>query len=111
MHFLADYWWAVPVVMLLIVATFVAVAGRGAEGGFGGRTRHGWARWKAMSERVANVQARVLLSVFYFTLMAPFGLWQAFVSDRLALKRTPRDSFWVERKTRDRTLDDGRRQF
>jgi hypothetical protein len=111
MHLLADYWWAIPLLIVGIVLTFVLVAGRGAEGGFRGRTSHGWARWKAMSERVANVQARVLLSIFYFTLMAPFGVWQAFVSDRLVLRRPRGESFWVARTTRDRTLADGRKQF
>jgi hypothetical protein len=111
MHLLAEYWWAILLVMVLVMASYVLVAGRGAEGGFRGRTRHGWTRWKAMSERVANVQARILLSIFYFTLMAPFGLWQAFVADRLVLKRPRGGTFWVERSTRDRVLEDGRRQY
>lgn len=73
--------------------------------------RTGWRTWKAFSERVANVQARVLLSVFYATFMAPFGFWQAFVEDRLGLKRPADGPAWVERRTADRGLDDGLRQY
>ncbi len=71
----------------------------------------GWRKWKAISDRVANVQARILLTVFYFTVMAPFGLWQGFVADRLRLKRSEVSSFWLDRSTTDRTLEDARRQF
>ena len=71
----------------------------------------GWKKWKALSERVANVQARVLLTVFYFTFAAPAGAWQGFISDRLGLKRPEGETFWLERSTTDRTLDDARKQF
>lgn len=71
----------------------------------------GWRKWKALSDRVANVQSRILLSVFYFTLMAPFGMWQAWLADRLALRRADGPSAWVARSTGDRTLDDARRQY
>ena len=71
----------------------------------------GWKRWKALSDRVANVQARILLTIFYFTVMAPFGFWQGLFADRLRLKRSGAESFWTERTTTDRTLDDARRQF
>ena len=32
-----------------------------------------WSRWKELSQKAADVQARVFLTIFYFTLMAPFG--------------------------------------
>ena len=108
---LAQYWWAILIAIPLIVLTFVMIAGRGAEGGLRGRSQEGWRKWKALSERVANVQARILLTVFYFTVMAPVGFWQGFLADRLLMKRPRGASFWVERATRDRTLDDARRQF
>ena len=59
---------------------------------------------------MVNFQARVLLTAFYYTLMAPFGLWQALGADRLALRRPEHEGFWVDRATGDRTLDDARKQ-
>ncbi len=109
--FLAQFWWAVLLVILVAVGTFVMVAGRNAPGGLAGRTREGWRKWKQVGEKVANVQARVFLTVFYFTLMAPFGLWQATVSDRLRLRRRDVSSFWIDRSTLDRDMATARRQF
>jgi len=73
--------------------------------------KSGWRKWKAISDAATNVLARVLLTVFYFTVMAPFGLWQGVFADRLVLRRPETGSFWVDRSTRDRSLDDGRKQF
>jgi hypothetical protein len=109
--FLAHYWWAIVLATALFLLAFVMIAGRGAEGGLRGRTGKGWSKWKKASDRVANIQARVLLTIFYFTLMAPFGLWQAFIADRLRLKRPSGDSYWADRSTLDRDLADARRQF
>ena len=71
----------------------------------------GWKKWKALSERVANVQARVLLTLFYFTFAAPVGAWQWFISDRLRLKRPDGETLWLVRSAPDRTLDDALKQF
>jgi hypothetical protein len=32
-----------------------------------------WLRWKSIAHRVASVQARVLLALVYFTILAPFA--------------------------------------
>jgi hypothetical protein len=108
---LANYWWAVLAVMLAVVVGFVLVAGRGAEGGFGARTRHGWDRWRELSRKGAEVQARIILTLFYFTVVVPFGLARTYLSDPLRLKRASQGRSWLERGTRDLTLDDARRQF
>ena len=71
----------------------------------------GWRKWKAFSERLGNIQARIILTVFYCTLVAPFGLWQTRVADRLGIKRPDGHSYWCERTTADSTLEDARRQF
>ncbi len=109
--YLAQYWWVLVLAILVFLASFVLIAGRNAEGGLRGRSREGWRRWRAVAERVGNVQARILLSIFYFSFVAPFGLWQAFVSDRLGIRRHGRPTNWIGRVTRDRDLADARRQF
>jgi hypothetical protein len=84
-HFglLAEYWWAVPLAMALVVAVSVLVAGRGAEGGRRGRAGRGWGRWRALSRKAGELQARVVLTLFYFTLAAPFGLIRTYPADPL----------------------------
>jgi hypothetical protein len=110
-EFLASYWWTVLALMATIMIVFVFVAGRGAQGGVGGRARHGWGKWRALSKKAGEVQARVILTVFYFTIAAPFGLFRSRHADPLRLKPTSRTRTWLSRETRDRTLDDARRQF
>lgn len=50
-----------------------------------------WAAWKRVGRRIGDFQARLLLSLFYFTALAPFALAVRAATDPLSLKsRTPR---------------------
>ena len=111
LSFLASHWWAVLAIFALVVLVFVAVAGRGAEGGLAGRAGLGWSKWKALSRKAAELQARIILTIFYFTLAAPFGFARSRFGDPLRMKSSQPASGWLERRTRDRTLEDARRQF
>jgi hypothetical protein len=111
LNLLVSHWWAVLAVLALVVLVFVAVAGRGAEGGLAGHAGLGWSKWKALSRKAAELQARVILTVFYFTVAAPFGFARSRFADPLRMKRTHPASAWLDRQTRDRTLEDARRQF
>jgi hypothetical protein len=110
-QYVIEYWWVFILVVVGVIGTFVVVAGRRAGGGFRGRTREGWRRWRELSERAATVQARILLTIFYFTVMLPVGIWQGFFADRLRVRGGEQQSYWLDRRTGDRTLDDVRRQF
>ncbi len=104
--------WAIfVIVVVVVIGIFVLVAGRNAEGGFKGRTSHGWSRWKELSQKAADVQARVFLTIFYFTLMAPFGLVFGIIKAPLRIKQRPSGTYWVERKPVSETLVDAHRQF
>jgi hypothetical protein len=46
-----------------------------------------WERWKSVAHAIGNFQARLLLSIFYFLLLAPFGLGVKLFSDPLGLKK------------------------
>jgi len=66
-----------------------------------------WEVWKKVGLFIADVVSRIILTIFYFTIFMPFGLVITFFSDQLDIKDlTPS---WLERKTRDLTLDDARR--
>lgn len=45
-----------------------------------------WAAWKVIGLKIANVQARALLWVFYYVAFAPFALGVRTFSDPLRLR-------------------------
>jgi hypothetical protein len=58
-----------------------------------------WARWKVIARTVGNFQSRVLLSIFYFFFLAPFGVGVRLSSDPLRLRRQYR-SHWQRKENR-----------
>ena len=69
-----------------------------------------WELWKAFGRLMGNLVARVVLSIFYFTVFVPFGLGVRLFSDPMQIKTRP-NSLWVPRASGDRTVADVRRQF
>jgi hypothetical protein len=69
-----------------------------------------WERWKAFGQFLGNLVARVVLSLFYFTVFVPFGLGVRMLSDPLQIKTRP-NSLWRPRSNADQTLDEVGRQF
>ena len=68
-----------------------------------------WQTWKRIGQAIGDFIARIVLTVFYFTLLMPFGIGVRIFSDPLTLRQETRLS-WLERTTKDLTLDDARRQ-
>ncbi len=61
-----------------------------------------FALWKRVGKRIGDVQARALLTLFYFVVLAPFALAVRWASDPLAIKSaTPRG--WRPRSDGDRS--------
>jgi len=46
-----------------------------------------WGRWKSIAHTIGAFQSRVLLTVFYCLILAPFGLGVRLFSDPLHLTR------------------------
>ena len=70
-----------------------------------------WAAWKRLGKKIADVQSRAILTVVYFTVIAPFGLGVRWAADPLALKPGT-DKGWRPRPSESQaTLDSARRQF
>ncbi len=67
-----------------------------------------WEGWKKFGQFMGDFIGRLVLTVFYFTIMLPFGVIVALFSDRLDTKRFTSPA-WLDRKTNDLTLEDGRR--
>lgn len=70
-----------------------------------------WQGWKRFGRRLGDVQARLLLTVFYFVVVAPFALAVRWGGDPLALgPRAPRG--WRERhEAAGSAMERARRQF
>lgn len=45
-----------------------------------------WNRWKRFAKKVGDVQARFILTVLYFVLIAPFALIVRWAADPLSIK-------------------------
>jgi hypothetical protein len=67
-----------------------------------------WDLWKRFGQIMGDFVARVVLTLFYFTVFLPFGIGVRLLRDPLAIKGRGQPR-WVERRTRDRVLDDSRR--
>lgn len=46
-----------------------------------------WKKWKIVANRAMEFQAKIILWVVYFTILAPLGLWYKFTHDILRQKR------------------------
>jgi hypothetical protein len=70
-----------------------------------------WERWKAIAHIIGTFQSRVLLTVFYFLILAPFGLGVRLFGDRLRLRRQ-HHSHWLGKERQTTTSwEQARRQF
>ena len=69
-----------------------------------------WKRWASFGKAIGDVVARIVMTLFYFIIAAPFGLGVRFLSDPLKLK--PEEPRWEPLTTAEDTkLDNARRTF
>ncbi len=68
-----------------------------------------WEKWQAFGRTVGNLVGRVVMTIFYFTIAAPFGLGVRFFSDPLKMK--PSKPKWEPREAEQPTLESARRSF
>ena len=70
-----------------------------------------WHGWKRFGQFLGDILARVVLTLFYFTVFLPFGVAVTVLSDPLHMRRSGEREMWLSRETGDRSLGDARRQF
>jgi len=63
-----------------------------------------------IAERIGNFMNRVVLSIFYFVVVLPFGLGVRLFSDPMKIKKK-RLSNWTDLTTRTDDLDKARKLF
>lgn len=68
-----------------------------------------WEWWKRVALKIGSFQARLILTIFYYVLLAPFSLLVRLL-DPLAINRNSRRA-WLERENPDYDLlEQSRRQ-
>ena len=68
-----------------------------------------FARWKIIAHKIGEFQSRLILSVFYFVIFAPFALGLKMFSDPLQLKGF---HGWLTRSdAEEKPAESSRRQF
>ncbi len=70
-----------------------------------------WRGWKRFGQFMGDLVGRVVMTVFYFTLLLPFGLIVTLFGDPLDLKHKSKTPAWSARTTGDRNLEEAQRQF
>jgi hypothetical protein len=68
-----------------------------------------WQGWLRIGQAIGDFVGRIVLTIFYFTLFAPFGLGVRFWGNPLSTRSGRTNVHWMERTTRDKTLNDVRR--
>ena len=72
--------------------------------------RRFWHAWQQFGRFIGNWVGRIIISVFYFTIMLPFGVAVTLFGDPLHIRRR-QPPFWLSRETPSTALEDARRQF
>jgi hypothetical protein len=60
------------------------------------RLRRLWEGWKRVAHRIGNVQARIILTVFYIVVVTPFAIAVRALSDPMRFAAPPA---WLPRET------------
>jgi len=68
-----------------------------------------WEGWKRVSHAIGNFQARVLLTILYFTVVLPFSIGVRLFSDPLRMRHRP--TSWLDRAQVPATMDWARRNW
>jgi hypothetical protein len=69
-----------------------------------------WKAWQNVALIIANFVARLVLTLFYFTVFLPFGVGVTLFGDALKLKET-NPPHWKARETLKETIEQAQRQF
>jgi hypothetical protein len=71
-----------------------------------------WQGWKRIGQFLGDILARVVLTLFYFSVFAPFGLGVTLFSDPLRTRKTVSRA-WLSRDSQNAepSLEEAGRQF
>jgi hypothetical protein len=70
-----------------------------------------WHAWQRLGQIMADVVVRVILSVFYFSVLIPFAIGIRLSQDPLGTKTHAQLGWWCAREPAADNLDLARRQY
>jgi hypothetical protein len=70
-----------------------------------------WQRWGDFSGRMGSFQSRIVASLVFFVVVAPFAMAAKAFSDPLGKKYRGGGSYWLPRTRTEANLEQSRRQF
>ena len=71
-----------------------------------------WEGWKSFARAMGEFQSRILLGLFYFFIVTPFGVAVRIFGDPLHFRRVEGSSNWIPRNdTTPANLDETKKQF
>jgi hypothetical protein len=70
-----------------------------------------WRIWKATAFRIGLIQSRILLTVLYWLVVAPFALAVRLFSDPLQIRAPGSTTYYRSSGAHARGLDEARRQY
>ena len=69
-----------------------------------------WERFKVITSIIGDVQSYLIATLFYFTVVTPFGVGTRLFSDPLRQRVAEGQSRWIDRQTTPSDLDSAKRQ-
>ncbi|MGB8952234.1 MAG: hypothetical protein WCC06_06170 [Candidatus Aminicenantales bacterium] len=69
-----------------------------------------WKKWKAFGRKAGDIFGRIVMTVFYYTLAAPFGFGVRLFSDPLKLKKA-QEPGWESRQSQEDSLEKAKEPF
>jgi hypothetical protein len=76
-----------------------------------GSWKYLWEGWKVFGTRLGNYQSRILLGLFYFPVIIPFGIIVRLFQDPLQRKVHQAESRWIPRDKSNFDIETIQRQF
>jgi len=70
-----------------------------------------WRTWSELTRCMGDFQARLVLTLLYFSWIAPFGLLLRLLGDPLDIRGVPKSTAWKKRAAQKRDMQSLRSQF
>lgn len=70
-----------------------------------------WENWKNLAKKIGDFQARLILTVLYFVVVAPFALIVRFAADPLSIKPRAAQGWRTRAEPEDSPRDRALNQF
>ena len=69
-----------------------------------------WGAWKRVARRIGDLQARILLTLFYYVVLGPFALVLRWRSDPLAIEPGASGGWRARPESPEAPMEQARRQ-